>query len=327
MRTFITLTLLVIPSVSLAQTPEDERRATLIREAATARDANDHTAALGFARDASAIRMTPSLRLFIAEEELATGEHARAYDDATACVSDLAAGTSSPRDASLRTSCEALSQRLLQQVGFVVLTVPAVDGVRVQVGGAEIPQRQWRRVTVRAGTAVLAADAPGRQSFRRDVSVTAGASTQITIALPPRGDVDAVPRDPSVPAEGTPRPGAGAGPWVIMGIGAASLVAAGVFFGMREGEISSRDALCESRTGDCVTSNMDIALRAQSHQANAVTYSTVTTVTLSVGGAMVAGGLLWWLLGRGTSTESSARTSLIVAPTASGGVLGIRGSL
>src|SRR5260370_40380255 len=80
--TLISLTVLGQPS------GETETRRALLEQAEKARDAEDHPRALSLAISAGDIRMTPSLRRFIAEEQYAVGQLADAMRNAERCVQE-----------------------------------------------------------------------------------------------------------------------------------------------------------------------------------------------------------------------------------------------
>lgn len=346
-----TLAALTISSVGLAQPRTADHRAELIRQAAAARDAGDHASALRAAREAGVLRMTPSLRLFIAEEGEAIRDFPAAYDDARECVAELDRDPSAQDARSLRASCAAMSRRLESRVGRVVIEVPAGLDATVWVNGNLVePAIRVRGFSTLVGPATVEAEARGQRRFRRAVLVVGGEDRHVRVEFPTPEASSRVATSPSVPEARTPTrtaPGSvmteptelprasdappesdpGAGPWVLVGVGAASLVASGVFFALREGAISDRDALCESSSGDCVTSDANAATRATDAQSSAVTFNTVSMVTLGVGAAAVAGGLIWWLVGRGSTPRERPRAALMFAPRANGAMVGISGRL
>jgi hypothetical protein len=83
---------------------------------------------------------------------------------------------------------------------------------------------------------------------------------------------------------------------VIGGIGIASLGASGVFFGLRAGKISDLDKACPNRT--CPSSDQQSDIDAGK------LYTTIANVTLAVGVAAIAGGVVL-VLTSGPSTEPS----------------------
>jgi hypothetical protein len=97
-------------------------------------------------------------------------------------------------------------------------------------------------------------------------------------------------------------------PFVIGGVGVASLIASGVFFGLRQGAISDLDGSCPSRTG------CDPSLK--STEENGRLYGTVSLITLAAGvvGLGVGGTLL--LLSPPSSDGPPAAARLQLSPVA-----------
>jgi hypothetical protein len=91
--------------------------------------------------------------------------------------------------------------------------------------------------------------------------------------------------------------------YVIGGIGIASLGASGIFFGLRAGKISDLDKACPNRT--CPSNQ-------QSDIDAGKLYTTIANVTLAVGVAAVAGGIVL-VLSSGPSEEQPA-VALAPAP-------------
>ena len=86
-----------------------------------------------------------------------------------------------------------------------------------------------------------------------------------------------------------PRRGPGAGPWIIVGAGVASLAAGGAFLFLRGEALQSFHGLC-LEDGSCDAS---VAAAAQPFRDDAAVYTTLTFVAAGVGVAALAGGLLW----------------------------------
>jgi hypothetical protein len=109
---------------------------------------------------------------------------------------------------------------------------------------------------------------------------------------------------PSAPTQA----GAGAGPWVLAGIGAASFIGAGVLWALHDGALGDREAACDAR--GCDPSSVDADARMRE-------LTTATNVAIGAGGAAVAGAAVWFLVSRlgGRETER-ARPTAWVFPTA-----------
>ncbi|MFO0630760.1 MAG: hypothetical protein U0325_34750 [Polyangiales bacterium] len=326
---------LATPAIAVAQAdPETEgaARAGLIREAQAARVAGEHPRALELALRAGRIEMTLSLRRFIAEEQSEVGEVGPAAVSADACVRD-AARDASPARAEHEAACRALAVSLRPRVGRVVVRVARPEpGLRVAVNRSELPPAMWDApYPVTPGPVTIAATAPDRRVFRREVDVDVGPPVVVPVTL---GEPEAAAQPDAAPSTAAPSTAApstaalarrdrnvpgrvGPGPFVLMGVGVATLTAAGIFLLLRGSALNERDEMCDS-TG-CPES-------AREPHDRAVTYNTLANVSFVVGGALAAGGLVWFILaprsGSSSSTPSTPRASLDVAPLPGGVFLG-----
>ncbi|MFO0604735.1 MAG: hypothetical protein U0324_16250 [Polyangiales bacterium] len=93
------------------------------------------------------------------------------------------------------------------------------------------------------------------------------------------------------------------GPWVVAGVGVAGLVAGGVLGALALGQQSSRDTACPS------AANCD-APSALSHDATMRDLGLGANVAFVAGGALVVGGVAWWLIARATRTATPAPAGL-----------------
>ena len=111
-----------------------------------------------------------------------------------------------------------------------------------------------------------------------------------------------------------------------MGVGAAGFVAAGGFYLMRGSALNARDALCDA--SGCPE-------EARPDHDRAVTFNTITNVSLGVGAACAVGGLVWYLVsprrevnaGRQERSAPPRRAGLLLAPSAGGAMIGWEGTL
>ena len=200
------------------------------------------------------------------------------------------------------------------------------------------------------GSGAVELSAPGHQVFRRTVSLADGevfremltlvpgssdstaaapneplarASEATNAVLPPRPP-STLTRSPSrlgapssAAAQSTRISGQGVGPWVVAGAGVAMMAMGGVFWALREGAVGN----CTVEADAIACPTAADATRAEGASGMGI----AANVSLGVGLAATAGGVLWLLLGR--STEASApRARVSVAPLASGAVLSIGGS-
>jgi hypothetical protein len=330
---FAALSLSGEPAHAQESSDESNRRG-LIHEAESASRHGDHARAAELAAQAGRIRMTPSLRLFLAEESSETGRWVQAYTNATLCRSEGVADASLPDRRRLLASCARLEERAAPRVGFIVVRVARdIAGLSVRVANEDLPPALWNaRHVVGPGAVAVVALSPDGRRFEEGVQVAAGQTREVIIALPEATPAPVAPvalparavviADP-IPVVVTPAPapaparGAGPGPWVLAGGGALGLAAAAVSFSLRESAVTERDRACTAL--QCSDSDEQ---RATSLDGDARTWSTVTSVALGVGAAAVAGGVVWWLLARPPS-RSSLRGWVV--PYGERGTLGVAG--
>lgn len=322
----IALLALLSSGSAWAQSWDDTRRA-LIDQATQARDRGELDRALQLARQAEGLRASPSLSLAIAEIEQSMQRPLAALQDARACVRALEADTAARDRARALAVCSTLVSTIEARVGRVTFSVAdAPSNLELRLDGRSVPRASWEGgVEVLAGSVVVDANAPGRRPLHREVTVAPRATERVTVALDADTSVTPVTPVTATPVIVTPviapptapaSQGPGVGPWVVMGAGVASLALAGVFLGLREGALSDRDARCTGaalRGGDCAIPAAQVQ-DAQSAQDAAVGYTTAAYVTLGVGAAALAGGVLWRVLG-GRRTEN---VTVSASPTATG---------
>jgi hypothetical protein len=314
----VATSLLLSPASAHAQEPAPPESGTealkLAREqfsqAIALQTAGDWAGALALLKQVAAVKSTPQVRFNIAlcEERLgllvaALGDYDLAAADARAEKADLVAEEVEARR-------EALSQRIpkltvKRGAGAEAATI-SVDGVALGDQVIGTPMR------TDPGPHTIEATAPGFKPFRKSVRVAERQSEVIEIVL----EAEPVPQRPDVPAG---IPSSGRSPvygYVIGGIGIASLGASGVFFGLRAGKISDLDKACPGMI--CPPGSKDDIEQGE-------LYTTIANVTLAVGVAAVAGGLVLVLTsGSGTETAKAPRKTypkLALAPAPGGAQL------
>lgn len=318
---------------ALAQTADDALRRDLVAQAETAREAGDHARALDLATRAAQLRATPSLGLMIAQEHEQLGHIVDALDHARRCASDASRdGTLRNRERITR-NCRDLAAALATQVARVTVRVPADDdGASIRIGSQSIPPAGWGvPIPVDPGDVIVRGSHRDGRSFERTIRVARGGSVTIDVVLALRAPttVNVAPM-PAItpPAPETPSPlegprttaaatGPGAGPWVLAGAGAASLIVAGVLWSMHDGAIADRDAACDPR--GCAPSSIEFNETARSLTLG-------TNIALGLGAAAIAGGLTWFFVARSGRGETRAlRPSAWMHPGGAG--LSLEGAL
>jgi hypothetical protein len=192
--TFVTaLALLLTPAWSRAQ-EAPSRRDLLVRAEAASRE-GQHADALALAEAAGRMQMTPSVRMFLAEEHEALAEggvRGRHLLDAAAmaqaCVRDAnAQPTLNNRDRILA-RCTVLLQRLNARIARVRVVVAATPpaGTEVRLDERRLTDAEWNTpIEVLPGESVVEARSPDGRVFRQTVRLAAEGSATVTVRFSP----------------------------------------------------------------------------------------------------------------------------------------------
>jgi hypothetical protein len=342
-----------------AQTAEQlTARRTMLREARKAKNAGEHARALSLAAQAGEIRMTPSLRFFIAQQQSLLGQLSNAMSSSELCAREAAERRALKKRKDILAACKDLIADLEKSAAriTVLLLEPAPPGAHVVINEQVVPEPLYGRpYLVGAGHVRIVASAPGYIEFSHELELEPQHGVELTIslaedlrvaqankvpAIPEGSNVDAIQPDgvPNVGAAQTPQslvsPDVAAvaskkqsidhtGPYVVLGVGAASLTASVVFLIVRNNAQSSLDALCGGPDHSVCTESPE----ARSLQSKASTYSVLTDVALGVGGAALVGGGIWLFSEKARGSTASPRAELKIRPIQGGAVVGIAGAL
>ncbi len=177
--------------LSSAQTAARRR---LLDRAFEADTRGDHSEALALAEEAAALQMTPSLRMFLAQqhEVLSRGPEGddhlvEAATHAGACVREATEQVTLNNRVTIMQTCAEVFDRLNPRVGRVRLQVPrpAPTGLRIRVNDREIPERDWNDlVGVLPGPVTVEATAPSRGPIRRSLTASAGRIESVALVFP-----------------------------------------------------------------------------------------------------------------------------------------------
>jgi hypothetical protein len=301
------------PARVLAQDPSADTSAESLKrareqfgQALALQTAGDWAGALALLKEVAAVKSTPQVRFNMAlcEEKLgklvaALGDYELAAADARAEKADQVAEEVEARLESLRQRIPKITVK--RGSGAEAASV-ALDGVSLgdQVIGTPMP--------IDPGPHTVEATAPGFKPFRQSVRVAEQQSETVEIVLEP--EPVPPPSAGGVGAAGAAPSGRGAriAGYVIGGVGIASLGASGIFFGLRANKISQLDDVCPNR--ECPSREQQTDIDAGKR------YTTIANVTLAVGAAAVAGGLVL-ILTSGPSSEAS----IALAPAPGGAQL------
>lgn len=130
-----------------------------------------------------------------------------AYEELTLTIREATArAQTEPRYADTRDAASTERAALVSKVGLVVIAVtdrPA--GLVVKVQGQPIsPDRVGESIAVTPGAVVIEAAAPGRESFRKEIALGAGASEMLAVSLPQAALAPSPPKDDKPSPPGAP---------------------------------------------------------------------------------------------------------------------------
>jgi hypothetical protein len=304
-------------------------RRSLIEQAQAARGANNHQEALELSERASRIQMTPSLRLFIAQEQYSLGRLAEAFGNADACMREAEADTQARNREQVAQTCRSLSQELRGRIAHVVIHPPnpSPAGLQVTVNGNALTDALWGvPYVVTPGHVTVVAHANGYRDFQQEIDVAAAGNSDVQLNLEAMPQASASPDHggeqhaaASGPPQDTGNHGPGILPLVVAGGGVVIAIVGGLLFIPQQSEINSTTMLCPSfHCPDPATAAM-----AQPHRDAAVNWSIAAYTTLGVGGAVAIAGVVWFIVSRPSSHPPSAAFHIV--PTQDGAVVGIHG--
>ncbi|MDO9015680.1 MAG: hypothetical protein Q8S73_07880 [Deltaproteobacteria bacterium] len=325
----------LVASEAAAQTDPGVMAATrrdLIREAQEARTAEDHGRALDLATRAGQLGMSASLRRFIAEEQNAQGLLGPALGSAELCAREAERDTS-PARADHLSACQALAASLRPRVARLVVETPRIPGLQVRVADTDLPSAVWGvPYLVTPGTVLVTAMAPGYRPFRAELDVGPGGTRAVRVVLEEAPQSLELPAAPGGRSRGDDirpvdaRGGLNPGPVALLTVGGVGFVTAGIFYLMRGAALSDRDAQCDA---------LGCPEAARPDHDRAVTFNTLTNVSLGVGAAFAAGGLVWYLIAPRRAAPAASpdqgpparRAGLLFAPAPGGAMIGWEGTL
>jgi hypothetical protein len=205
--------------------------------------------------------------------------------------------------------------------GVRVGTVPMDPPPHVIAGTVQIEVRAAGYTTVRRNVDVIGGVRAREdvQLLRREVGGDEPTETPVIVSSPNEHTAmvpTVAPRGGSGPRDETP--GVSPLPIVVTGVGVATLIAAGVFYGLRASAIGN----C-TQNGDTLTcpTTMDANRASQGG-----TYTDVGNVLLVTGGVIAVAGVAWLVVDRMSHRSPSHHARIDVAPTPGGIALGLGGT-
>ncbi|MDI1481348.1 hypothetical protein [Polyangium sp. y55x31] len=249
---------------------------------------------------------SPNARIMIGNCLVALGRTAEAYEEMSATLREATKRAETEPKYALTRDAAAKHVALLEsKVGKLVVEVADPSGVEVTVNGSRVPpEKLGVPFAVDPGTVVVAATRADGRSVRREQTVEAGASAQVSLVFPDAGPkkieapapvrVDhAKPRGDELRTGGAVRTAG----FVVAGLGVAGMAVFGVTGLMARSRFATLEEECHAarctdmKYADVVDSGMAL--------------TTAANTGLAIGAAGIVGGGLMILLGGPRSAPSS----------------------
>lgn len=280
-------------------------------------EAKDYASALRAFQAAHTLVGFPMTGLAVARAQAGLGLLLEAYESAVQAKNNPIRPTETPAFEKARADADAFAQALSARIPSIQVMVQgpssgaeiSIDGVAIAASAAMQPRK------VNPGKHVVAAMAPGYDEARVEVQVPEGKMTPVTLTMTPAA---AGPEGPGGPGGGK---SGGLSPLVFVGfgVGAAGLIAGTVTGALSLSKTSSIRDQC-SDDGACPASTAKDIQRA-------TTLANVSNISLAVGAAGVAVGVVGIFLsgGSGDKKPAAATTGIRVKPAIGPGSISIIG--
>lgn len=272
--------------------------------------AGNYSTALEQFRDVGQVRMTPQVRFHIAscEEKLgrlvtALGGYQLAFADADSVGEDFKAEV----DAAVTRLRASIPKLLIQRGAGAEAAEIQLDGVTLGASSVGVP------VPLDPGPHAISAKAPDALPFNQTVTILENEQKTVDVTLAP------APQEarPTVVVDGGPAvepSNPRIVPYVIGGVGIASLIGSGVLFALRQSTYSDLEAQCGPNHDQCPSS-------AAGDYSNLKLYNVTSQIALGVGVACIGTSVTMLLLQRKHSAPAASGMSLVPsAPNALAGV-------
>ncbi len=270
--------------------------------------AGNYSTALEQFRDVGQVRMTPQVRFHIAscEEKLgrlvtALGGYQLAYADADSVGEDFKAEV----DAAVTRLEASIPKLVIQRGAGAEAAEIQLDGVALGASSVGVP------VPLDPGPHAISAKAPGALPFSQTVTILENEQKSVDVSLTPEPQEARPAQVASAPADkSNPR----LVPYVVGGVGIASLISAGVLFSMRQSTLHSLEDQCGPNHDACPSS-------AAGDYSNLKVYNVTSQVALGVGVACVGTAVTMLVLQEKHAPAATAGMTLLPsAPSSLAGV-------
>jgi len=318
LATCLRVSLLTLPTLAIGLAPrsaaaqdkkELSRARAQFQRAIELEQAGNYSTALEQFRDVGQVRMTPQVRFHIAscEEKLgrlvtALGGYQLALADADSVGEDF--------KAEVQTAVSRLEASIPK---LVIVRGTGAEAAEIQLDGVALGASSVGvAVPLDPGPHSVSAKAPGALPFSQTVTIAENEQKNVEVTLSPEPqEVRPKPNPPATvaPADGNQR----LIPYVIGGVGIASLIGSGVLFGLRQSTLSDLEEQCPSHN-NCPPSAAD-------DYSNLKLYNVTSQVALGVGVACVGTAVTMLVLQR--KHAAPAKQGMTLLPSAPNSLAGV----
>ena len=307
-------TLAVAPRSAQAQDKKELSKArALFQRAIELEQAGNYTQALEQFRDVGQVRMTPQVRFHIASCEEKLGRLVTAlggYELALADAETVGEDFKNEVDAAVTRLRASIPKLVIARGTGAEAAEIQLDGVALGASSVGVP------VPLDPGPHSINAKAPGSLPFAQTVTIAENEQKSVDVELTPEPEPERPgPLAPSgQTVDLTPKPRPRLIPYVVGGVGVASLIGSGVLFALRQSALSDLENKCGPDRKACPSS-------ARGEVDNLKLYNTSAQVALGVGVVGVGAGLTWILLQKRQSPPPPS-SGLMLAPAAANAQFG-----
>ena len=308
--------ILALPSRALAA-DETAKARTLFQNGVQLEAGGNYSAALSKFQEVAQVKRTPSVIFHVAFCQEKLGQLVEALGGYRIAAHDAA---DDPKLAKVASTAQDAVTALEKRIPtLVVKRAKGAELAKVSLDGIEISGMIGKPNQVDPGAHVVEATASGKEPFKEVVQIAESEAKSLDIVMkdkpgavtaphPSGSSSSEAPPPPTSSATPDAPPGRSAVPYVVGGVGLASLVVSGVFFLMRNGAKSDLDAMCAGPNKSICPAS------AKSTQDKGNSDATLSTVFLAVGLAGVGVGVTLFALNKpspsgGSSSGSSESAS------------------
>ena len=281
--------------------------------------AGDFGGALNLLREVSAIKMTPQVRFHIATCEEGLGKLTAAVGDYQLALGDA---QDSKADDVVQEATTRLAAAKARLPKIIIKRGKGAETAQISLDGVSLGSSSIGiEIAVDPGPHAIEARTPGAPPFAKQLDIAEKERKTMEVVLtktieavaPPVTSGAHSPVEPPPPEEKKTT----LVPYVVGGVGVASLAASGVFFLLRSGTVKDLDAACGPNRDACPSSS-------KSTFESGKTYTLLGDITLATG--VVGVGVAMVLLLRKPSEPSTAALRLVPAAPSSGAGASLVGS-